>query len=104
MRVPLEKKVTLSIDEIKEKIIPIAKKHGVAKMALFGSVAKGLYNEESDIDIIIDRGNIKLMEFLSFADKLEEALGKRVDLITYDSIEDYVYKESILNGEVVLYG
>ena len=38
-----------SIDEIKNRIIPIAKTYGIKSIGLFGSYARGEANDQSDI-------------------------------------------------------
>ncbi len=42
-----------TMDEIKAKSIPIAKKYGIARLGLFGSYARGEQNEHSDLDFLI---------------------------------------------------
>ena len=94
----------MDIEEIKQKMIPIAKEYGVTKLALFGSVAKGETTKESDIDILIEKGDfIRGVIFFKFCRVLEEALGHRVDVITYTGLENSFFRESILASEVVLY-
>jgi hypothetical protein len=39
-----------TIDEIKEKAIPVAREYGVDSMGLFGSYARGEATGSSDID------------------------------------------------------
>lgn len=41
-----------TIEEIKDKTIPIAKKHGISRMCLFGSYARGEANDDSDVEIL----------------------------------------------------
>ena len=48
-----------TIEEIKQKAIPIAQEYGVDSMSLFGSYARGEASEDSDLDFFIDRGDIK---------------------------------------------
>ena len=43
-----------TIDEIKAKIEPIAKRYNVSKVYLFGSYARGEEDENSDIDIALE--------------------------------------------------
>jgi len=58
-----------SIEEIREKAIPIAIAYGVRSMSLFGSYARGGANDESDIDIYIDKGKMRsLIQYFSFVD------------------------------------
>lgn len=92
-----------SIDELKTIVGNVAEKYGVKKAALFGSYSHGTANENSDIDLIIDKGDIRgLIMFNSFVNALSDALKKPVDIVTYASLENSVLKKSI-DKEVVLY-
>ena len=52
---------TYTIDEIKNIVTPIAEKYQIAHVYLFGSFARGDFDEQSDIDISIEKGNLKGM-------------------------------------------
>ena len=43
-----------TIDQIKEKIVPIAKQYDLSKIYLFGSYARGEADEKSDVDIALE--------------------------------------------------
>ncbi len=43
-----------TIDQIKEKIVPIAKQYDLSKIYLFGSYARGEADEKSDVDISLE--------------------------------------------------
>jgi len=92
-----------TIEEIRDIVVPIAKAYSVPKLALFGSVAKGQATLESDIDLIIEKGSYirGLFLFCEFAEKLEEALQKKVDILTYGGLSEHF--SYITNEEVVLY-
>ena len=88
------------IDEIKRKILPILKRYNVKRAGIFGSIARGEENEESDIDILVEiEGRMSLLDFAGLKIELEEALGKRVDLGEYSTIRPII-KEQILSEEV----
>ena len=92
-----------TIDEIKSKVVPVAKNYGISKLSLFGSYAKGEATDDSDIDFFIDKGKIRgLMQYFSFVNELEEVLKCHVDVVT-TSIEDKVFLGSILKEGIVLY-
>ena len=94
----------MTIESIKEKITPIAIQYGISKLALFGSVASGESNENSDIDILIEKGDLtNPLTFCEFCDVLEEKTGRNVDVVTYDSIQNSYMRASILSKEVVIY-
>ena len=58
-----------TIEEIKEKTVPLAKDFGIQTMYLFGSYARGEANDNSDVDIFIDKGNLKsLIQYYNFVD------------------------------------
>ena len=92
-----------TIDEIKKIVTPIAKKYQIALVYLFGSFARGDYNEQSDIDIRIEKGKLKgMIALCGFYTEVSEALERRVDVLTTGSLSD-VFLESIKKDEVILY-
>ena len=91
------------IAEIKDIATSVAKEYGVKKIALFGSYANGRQLETSDIDLVIDKGNIKgYFMFCGFVNALEQAFGTHVDVLTYNAIKQS-YICNAINDEVVLY-
>lgn len=90
------------IEEIKRKILPILMRYEVKKAALFGSCVTGEMGEESDIDILvkIDK-DISLLDFVGIKLELEDSLGKRVDLVEYDTIKP-ILRDGILKEQVIL--
>lgn len=88
---------------IKNAIEPIAKLYGIKKMYLFGSYAKGTANEQSDIDLLIEKGKpMSLLKLSGMRQMVEEALNLSVDLVTTAGIEDEFQKE-IAGTEILLY-
>lgn len=76
----------LTIKQIKERIKPIMLNHKIENVYLFGSYSRGEANRDSDVDIYCDKGDVDtLWKFSSFCDELEEALGKKVDVVTIGS-------------------
>ena len=77
-----------TIEQITEKVRPIAEQYGLGKVYLFGSYARGEATEESDIDLLVDAENIKgLFALGGLYSDLEDALDKKIDLITFGQIE-----------------
>lgn len=78
----------ITVEEIKEKVLPILKEAGVTRSSLFGSYVRGEQSEKSDVDILVDYPREKsLFDFVDTKLQLEDALGRKVDLIEYKTIK-----------------
>lgn len=44
------------ISEIQKAVVSIACSYGIKRLYLFGSYAKGMVNEKSDIDLFVEKG------------------------------------------------
>ena len=76
----------LTIKEIKNRIRPVVEKHHIKDVYLFGSYARGEANENSDVDIYCSSGEVEtLFDEAGLIKELEEALGKKVDVVTIGS-------------------
>jgi predicted nucleotidyltransferase len=79
-----------TLKQIKETVIPIFKQYGISQAAVFGGYARGDEHPGSDIDFLIHLGRpIDLIEFIRLKAQLQDALGKRIDLVTDDTIIPY---------------
>lgn len=93
----------MTTQNIKKKIVPVLKRQGVTKAALFGSVVRGETKKRSDVDILIKfRGEKSLLDLVRLQFELEKKLGKKVDLLTYDSIHPLL-RDIILNEQKIIY-
>lgn len=100
-----------AITEIKKLTEPVFKEYGVEKAYIFGSYARGDYNENSDIDIIISSKNIRSLLIIgAILEALKLALKKEVDLIEEECFEDDMdeldqeFYEKIKKERVMIYG
>lgn len=83
----MEKKV-YKIEEIKSKLYPIFKSYPVYKAILFGSYAKGIATEHSDIDIVIDsKGELLNIDFYGILEDITILLDKKVDLFEISELK-----------------
>ena len=51
--------IMLTVSQIRDVVSRIGQKYGVKRIYLFGSYAKNTASEDSDIDLIIDRGDVR---------------------------------------------
>lgn len=88
------------IQDIKAQLVPILKQNNVLKAGIFGSYARGEQKKSSDIDILIKfKEGKSLLDLARLELILEKKLGRKVDLITYDSLH-LLIKDRILKEEV----
>lgn len=69
------------------------KNFGVMKLGLFGSFAKdNNINIDSDIDLLIEfeQGKETFDNFMDLSFYLEEILGRRIELVTPNSLSKYI--------------
>ena len=81
------------------KIKKILKKNNIKKAGIFGSYARGEQKKDSDIDILVEPPKGIGFGFAGIAIELEEKLGKKVDLVSYNGLSPYL-KNKILNQEI----
>lgn len=78
-----------TIEELKQKIAPIARKYDIPTVYIFGSYARGEADDNSDVDVLFKREGSKIRGWLmgGLYEDLRESLGKELDLLTVETIE-----------------
>ena len=76
----------LTIDMIKDAVVPLLKKHDINYCYLFGSYAEDRARENSDVDLLIDT-DLTGLEFLGLVEDLRINLSKKVDLLRLKDLE-----------------
>lgn len=84
MKTPLTKEEIMQI--LGRELPYLREKYGVKEIAMYGSFAKGSHTTKSDIDILVQLVKPLGLGFVALAYHLEEILGRKVDLATYDTL------------------
>lgn len=80
-------------EETINKIINYLKNYNPAKIAIFGSFARGEFTQDSDIDILVDfKDRITLLDFVGIEIELSEILGIKVDLVSEGALNPRLKK------------
>jgi uncharacterized protein len=80
----------------RKEILEVARKHGAYNLRVFGSVARGEENEQSDLDFLVEVGPTHSPWFpAGLVADLEDLLGIPVDVVTTDGLHWYI-KEKVL--------
>lgn len=89
------------IQENRDSILDIAEKHGARNVRIFGSVARGEADQDSDIDFLVDMSSgHSLLDRIGLKQDLEDLLQCQVDVVTpkvlHEQIRDQVFQEAIV--------
>jgi hypothetical protein len=96
----------MTLDELRkssrEEILGVAARHGVTQVKVFGSFARGEARDDSDLDLLIERGPRRTPFFPGglIAD-LEDLLGRQVDVATERALPKQI-RERVLREAVPL--
>lgn len=101
-----------TIEEIKRRILPVARKYELSAVYLFGSYARGEATADSDVDLLVDlRGStVRGMDLGGLYNDLTDALEKELDLVTVASLEyptqrrgQLHFREAVKRERVMIY-
>ena len=92
------------IDLPEDKIVEFCKNNHIYKLAIFGSVLREDFHNESDIDFLVEFENGHTPGFIRLADielELSKLLGgKKVDIRTPEDLSKYFRDEVLSTAEV----
>ena len=90
------------------KIQELCRKHKVQKLFAFGSVITDGFNNQSDVDLIVDFDkkeiNDYFINFFDFKYSLEDVFGRKIDLLENQPIKNSYLRKSIENTKTLIYG
>jgi predicted nucleotidyltransferase len=86
----------------REAILQIAAKHGARNVRVFGSVARGEADDQSDIDFLVDmEPGRSLLDLSGLLVDLQGLLGQNVDVVTERGLKPRI-RERVLHEAVAL--
>jgi predicted nucleotidyltransferase len=96
----------MPLDELlrtkREDILRIAKNYGAYNVRVFGSVARGEADSESDIDLLVNmESGRSLLDLCGLLADIEDLLGCKVDVVTEDGLRERI-RERVLKEAVTL--
>src|SRR6266699_1692540 len=96
----------MSLEELlqakREDILHTATKYGAYNVRVFGSVARGEADSESDVDLLVDmEPGRSLFDLGGLLMDLQDLLGCNVDVVTEDGLRDRIRKR-VLKEAVAL--
>lgn len=86
----------------KAAIADFCRRHRIRKLALFGSVLRSDFEDESDIDVLVEfqPGFVPGLEFFAMESELSAILRRKVDLNTPAFLSKYFRERTIAEAQV----
>ena len=95
-------KPSQKIQQHQQTIKDLAQQFGIKNLRVFGSIAKGQDNENSDLDLLVEASpTTKLFDICGLQIELEELLNLKVDVVTDNSLPPK-FKEEVMQYAIPL--
>ena len=95
------------IQNYSKEILNLCKEHKVKSLYAFGSVLTDKFNNDSDVDLIVDFENLDVLEYgdnyyrLKFS--LESILKRSIDLLEEKAIKNPYFRKTLNQNKVLIY-
>ena len=90
-----------------DRVRDLCARHGVARLELTGSAARSDFDPaRSDIDLLVEflpGARVSALQFVELSDALEQAFGRRVDLIELSAVTNPILREAFIRDRMPLY-
>ena len=101
-------KRNISSEDIREKLLPVVKRLGIEKVVLFGSRARGDYNDKSDYDFYVEAPRVRsVFDLCELCEEFRRCLSAKVDVVLppdeYTRVNKALF-ESIDRDGIAIYG
>lgn len=93
-----------------DKIIALCRKYKVKTLSVFGSILTDRFNDNSDVDLLVDFEAYDhdkfdyVANYFSLRDALERLFNRKVDLIEYGNNLNPIFKALVDKKKQLIYG
>ena len=94
--------------EIKQKIKEAIEKDpfndSIKKVSLFGSYIHDDFNDDSDVDVLIEfmpTAKIGFFKYFDIKENIEKHIQKKVDLLTFEALSKFFREEVLSEAETI---
>ena len=93
-----------------DRIAALCRKYKVAKLWVFGSILTPRFNDNSDVDFLIDfdESHIELLDyadnFFNFIHDIEAVVGRKVDMVVNKSIKNRFFRAEVDETKQLIFG
>lgn len=75
-----------TVNDIQTRLTPVFNAYDISRAVLFGSLAQGTANEQSDLDLLVE-SRLHGLQFVGFMEAVRQATGRPVDIFDVKHIE-----------------
>jgi len=91
-----------------DQIFKICSDHQVEQLFVFGSVKTEQFNEQSDIDILIQFSHLinpkeYFNNYMDFKEKLQSLLNREVDIVENQAVRNPIFRKILDRDKVLIY-
>jgi predicted nucleotidyltransferase len=94
-------------DEIMQSLKELCRKYRVRRLEIFGSVARGDFNPDSDLDFMVEFMELKPGEYadtyFGLLEELTAVFNRRVDLVMSKAVKNPYFLKNIESSRKLLY-
>jgi predicted nucleotidyltransferase len=95
----LAQNLDIDLDELAD----FCRRHHIRWLAVFGSALRDDFGPDSDVDVLVDfePDHIPGYRFISIQEELSELLGRKVDLLTRNSLNRWIRNRVLAEAQVL---
>ncbi|MBI5777460.1 MAG: nucleotidyltransferase family protein [Nitrospirae bacterium] len=90
----------------KEEIASFCRQNRIKELALFGSVLRDGFRQDSDVDVLVDfelNAGHSLFDFIRMQEELSRLFGRKVDLVEKTGLHNPFRRYEILRTRQVIF-
>jgi uncharacterized protein len=96
------------LEQHREALIALCKKHGIKRLDVFGSAVRGDFSDrDSDVDFLYDFDKTTVEglpdRYFGFIEDAERLLGRPIDMVYLHGIDNRYFAESVNEARETLY-
>jgi predicted nucleotidyltransferase len=90
-----------------DTLIGLCKRHKVKELYIFGSILTSRFNDNSDVDFLVQFDNIDILEYadnyFDFKEKLEKLFDREIDLLENQAIRNPIFRKVLDRDKKIVY-
>ena len=95
---------TANIEIQMDAVVEICRRYSVSELSLFGSILRGDFRRDSDVDILVafkPDAEIGFLEYSRMQRELSTAFGRKADLVSKTGLKAVIRDDVIASSSVI---